>query len=297
LCLFFFERGLVEMLKKIILIIGCICAFLLVGCNDDEPVTGLAQDSDYVYHTEGDSIPVVDYTPEVTEETETIEETEPTEKTEADEQSDDTLNTPQLPTDDNADNDYNVVDHVNHTRYWIVQPGDTLFSISRFAISTVAEIQRINNMGDSTDIMVGQRIYLPPRPELPNLTIRWLGFEDAVRPENTPTFYWSDTAGATLVFEPGEVMRDFELFRADNSSGEQWQRSVGEVIHRAGTLDSNNHLIVDNFWFDGGAGLLNVTSGFSFVNAEGIRRFFVFGENTAYPDHGTSPISVAEFLN
>ena len=294
------------MLKKIILLIGCLCAFLLLGCeHEDEPATedGLVQDSDYVYSSEEDTS-AVDYATEATEEAETTVTTTATEATvatEVTEQSDNTSSITQLPTDNDTAGDHNAdhdfVDNSNNARYWIVRSGDTLFSISRVAVSTVAEIQRQNNMGDSTDIIVGQKIYLPPSPALPNLTIRWLSWENATRPEGVPIFYWSDTEGATLLFEPNEVMRDFELFRVDYPYGDSLRRAVGEVIHQAGTLDANNHLVIDNFWFSGGAGLLNVNSGFSFVNDQGVRRFFVFGENTAYPDHGSSPVAIAEFLN
>jgi len=281
------------MLKKIILLTGCLFVFILVGCeHDDEPITEdeLVQGSDHVYDAEDGTLDDY-YATENIETTEAINEatTEATLATEVTDQSD---NITQLPADD-----HDFVDNSNNARYWIVQSGDTLFSISRAAISTVAEIQRQNNMGDSTDITVGQKIYLPPLPALPNLTIRDLSWESVARPEGVPIFYWSDTEGATLLFEPNEVMRDFELFWVDYPYSDSLRKAVGEVIHRAGTLDANNHLIIDNFWFSGGAGLINVSSGFSFVNDQGVRRFFVFGENTAYPDHGSSPVAIAEFLN
>ncbi|HBY08615.1 MAG TPA: hypothetical protein DEH22_12835, partial [Chloroflexi bacterium] len=45
--------------------------------------------------------------------------------------------------------------------YYIVQPGDTLYSLSRIYGVSVAELQVANCMGSSTTIRVGQKLFVP----------------------------------------------------------------------------------------------------------------------------------------
>ena len=55
--------------------------------------------------------------------------------------------------------------------YYIVQKGDTLYSIGRAYGVSVAQLQAANCMGSSTNIRVGQKLYVPNvAPKLPSST-------------------------------------------------------------------------------------------------------------------------------
>jgi LysM repeat protein len=80
---------------------------------------------------------------------------------------------------------------------YIVQPGDTLYRISRIYGITVLELQKANCMGSSTVIVVGKRLYVPPwAPADPTPTDETLPiptWTDIVLPTETPTptyFYY-----------------------------------------------------------------------------------------------------------
>ncbi|WP_232699308.1 LysM peptidoglycan-binding domain-containing protein [Brevibacillus daliensis] len=50
---------------------------------------------------------------------------------------------------------------------YVVQPGDTLFSISqRFGVP-LSELQRINRIFDPSDVHVGQTLFIPVMPGRP----------------------------------------------------------------------------------------------------------------------------------
>lgn len=70
---------------------------------------------------------------------------------------------------------------------YIVQPGDTLYSLGQAYDVTIAEIQAANCMGYSTIIRAGEEIWLP---NVPTKT-------PAVSPTQTPTYTLSPTATQT----------------------------------------------------------------------------------------------------
>jgi LysM repeat protein len=74
---------------------------------------------------------------------------------------------------------------------YTVQPGDTLYRISRIYGITVSELQKANCMGTSTVIVVGKRLFVPPwAPADPTPTDDYLPiptWTDIVLPTETPT--------------------------------------------------------------------------------------------------------------
>ena len=71
--------------------------------------------------------------------------------------------------------------------YYIVQPGDTLYSISRKFGTTVAQLQVANCMGSSTSIRVGQKLYVPYVPTaIPSYTPTFT-VTPSPEPSATPT--------------------------------------------------------------------------------------------------------------
>jgi LysM repeat protein len=79
---------------------------------------------------------------------------------------------------------------------YIVQPGDTLYSIAQAFGTTVTALQQANCLGSSTLIRAGQRLYVPYRatstPPPPPTDL----------PTNTPTLIWTPTWPPSFTFTP-----------------------------------------------------------------------------------------------
>ncbi|MBI1294315.1 LysM peptidoglycan-binding domain-containing protein [bacterium] len=77
------------------------------------------------------------------------------------------------------------------TTTYVVQRGDTLFSIARRFGTTVAELSRLNGITNPNLIRVGQRLRIPTRPTTPTPT-----------PTPTPAAPWSPPSDQIEVLSP-----------------------------------------------------------------------------------------------
>ncbi len=71
--------------------------------------------------------------------------------------------------------------------YYIVQPSDTLYSIGRAHGVSVAQLQNANCLGSSTNIRVGQRLYVPNVPTVVPSPTPTLSVTPSPEPSATPT--------------------------------------------------------------------------------------------------------------
>lgn len=71
--------------------------------------------------------------------------------------------------------------------YYIVKPGDTLYSIGRAHGVSVSQLQTANCMGSSTNIRVGQRLYVPNVPTVVPSLIPTLLVTPSPAPSASPT--------------------------------------------------------------------------------------------------------------
>lgn len=157
--------------------------------------------------------------------------------------------------------------------YHLVQPGDTLFSISRRYGVTVYKIQRLNGMVDTTEIQTGQYLAVQFPPKNFELNINWLDiaptdYEEVTYPEKAP----SNTRD--LIFNPSVPLHDFTLFLIESNEDAD-KFTITETFFETTVLSPNRPLIIRDY---AGVGL-SPQSGFSLITDTGTTRYFSFIES------------------
>ena len=180
--------------------------------------------------------------------------------------------------------------------YHIVQEGETLFSIARLYSITIDSLQQLNNLGDSTDISVGQRLNISQNgdtsdapqddgnqseqisPSDVTFTLEVLeGSFDHIR--NSVGFDYAEARNVAgidtainIAIRTSYHLTDFQVITLDINADYDLV-STGQ-LYAADSIDPYMVFIITNY-FDIGGSLPH--SGFSFVDEQGIRRYFAFG--------------------
>jgi len=192
--------------------------------------------------------------------------------------------------------DYDLFDpdagtHDPNSLYHEVVAGETLFSISQLYDTTVEVLQQLNDLGTSTHLSIGQMLRLPdgssvnngPMQALPldfDIRIEWLDERHFPVQNYIEIKYAEDQAdplARNLFIVSEEALRGFAIITLDPAPDGYFEPEVLDVMFYAGNLNPNQPLLILNYI---GFGTMP-RSGFTFENANGVRRFFFFTQNQA----------------
>lgn len=186
----------------------------------------------------------------------------------------------------------------------IVAAGETLWSIAQARGVTVFALQQANDLGTSTDIVVGQRLYLSGEGievfPIPYTTPFFQGYDlltmdfaeaddEAARVFQLPGNDWGDR----VRLKAHQSLTDLELVRSPlYGLNQNIVHDHDPIISLGLDLAEGEALIIENIVWIGGAA---VDLAISFTDETGSRRHVAFVPNQAYPDQG-GPLQLMEVL-
>ena len=169
--------------------------------------------------------------------------------------------------------------------YHIVVAGETLTSIARLHGTTATALQQMNNMGNTTDITVGQRLSL----------IESSATNPSSRPEELLLNITNGNTPGSIIIQSNQNLTNISINSIypesfDNESRRYWH--VQGVLRELDNLNVNSELVINDFLFTGGSFFAEALI---FNDENGNARYFAFNQNQAYPAQGEL-FNIREFV-